>query len=32
MLKGNQLKKGLPQLLQDARASLDKLVAEPTNV
>ncbi|KAK1070750.1 hypothetical protein LTR12_013769 [Friedmanniomyces endolithicus] len=32
MLKGNQLKKGLPQLLQDARISLDKLVAEPTNV
>ncbi|TKA69262.1 hypothetical protein B0A55_08113, partial [Friedmanniomyces simplex] len=32
MLKGNQLKKGLPLLLQDARASLDKLAAEPTGL
>ncbi|KAK3073790.1 hypothetical protein LTR53_004314 [Teratosphaeriaceae sp. CCFEE 6253] len=32
MLKGNQLAKGLPRLLQDARASLDKLAAEPSGV
>lgn len=29
MLKGNQLKKGLPQMLQDARASLDVLAKDP---
>ncbi|KAK5134759.1 hypothetical protein LTR08_006134 [Meristemomyces frigidus] len=32
MLKGNQLKTGLPRLLQDARASLDKLVADTSGV
>lgn len=32
MLKGNQLKKGLPRLLQDARENLDKLAAEPSGV
>ena len=29
MLKGNQLKKGLPQLLKDCRAMLDGLAAQP---
>lgn len=29
MLKGNQLKQGLPKLLSDARTSLDKLAADP---
>ncbi|KAK4542279.1 hypothetical protein LTR36_006932 [Oleoguttula mirabilis] len=32
MLKGNQLKNGLPQLLQDARANLDKLAADKSGV
>lgn len=32
MLKGNQLKNGLPQLLQDARTSLDKLAADKSGL
>lgn len=32
MVKGNQLKRGLPQLLQDARANFDKLAADPSGV
>ena len=30
MLKGNQLKNGLPQLMQDLRTNLDKLAADPS--
>ena len=32
MLKGNQLAKGLPQLIQDARGMLDELAAKPEGI